>query len=404
MSAKAIHIRIATALTVVLLATFMTVSAAIDGYRSSLLHDMAVAMKMTDSIEQLSEGTHVARLSYHDRPITIVVEHGRVNHIGYSIFTKEHRESAYSPFFNMVERYALLEKLPMQRIKSVGRELYEEGIHFEIGSLSILPSLYDRPDLEFTLENINGKKYRARWRMNDQDLVVIDTPYTYGLLHGTSMEDDENNLISDLRQLSDSRFEKSDWIVPSEIQEEDFDSIYHQYKPDKDNLFVKPGETYYFDNLNSNRYYTTDNDSLVPLHDPAYPFESMANILTSMEVPNSLVVDANIKCYNYRTDTVSLPLSAMVKYFLDQRCTPFVGLLESNPENTVALLVMRNINEGYCHLIKLTTPASAAGTDEGSVTARINAYIPISKITSLFVEPVESLQVKSEPTTHLKQP
>lgn len=452
---KAIHIRIVTAVAAVLLATLATATAAVDGYRSALLHDMAAAMKMADSIENLSEGTHVAELSYLVKPVTIIVKRGKVSHIGYSIFTKEHRELAHSPFFDMVERYALMEKLPMQRLKSVDRELLEEGIHFDQGSLSILPPLYDQPDVEFTLENLDGKKYRATWRKNDRDIAVVNTPYTYGLLHGTTMDENEENLVADLRMLSSTQLEAADWTKPSviraaldvytpattpaatsetetsagpsdgnnvtgEISIEENEGSYtitdlyetdeeqqddesqdpqsdeeSDMDPDADKIFVRQGKTYYFDSLNSNRYYTIDNDSIVPLCDPAHPFESIANMLTSMEVPNSLVADVDIKRYNYKTDTVSLPLSAMVKYFLDLGCTPFVGLLEGNADNTVALLIMRNEDEGYCQLLRITVPASAYGAKEGAVTARLSPYIPISKITALFAEPLESQQVKS---------
>lgn len=424
MTAKAFNIRIATVIATVLLASLTSASAA-DGYRSSLLHDMSMAMNMADSIGQLPDGTHVARLSYLERPVTVVVELGSVSHIGYSIFSKEHRDLAYSPFFDMMERYALLEKLPMNRVKSVERELSEEGIRFYCGSLSVLPTLFEMPDVEFSLEYIDGKKYHASWRKNDQNVAVIETPFTYGLLHGTSMEEDESNLISDFQRLSATQLAETDWTEPTVSRE----SLY-VYNPESSSMthteivipdefsdldeaeqtdsvstpasykyYVKRGEAYYFDNLNSNRYYTIDNERIAALCEPEYPFESLANILTSMEVPNSLVVDANIKQYNYRSTSVTLPLSAMVKYFLDRGCTPFVGLLKRNDDNMTALLIMRNETEGYCHLLRLNAPASVTGSPEGTVTARVTPYIPISKISSLFDESTESKQ--SNPS-HIK--
>lgn len=430
MSAKNIHIRIAATIVAAMLSMHATTMAAASRYCSSLLRDMSAAMKMTDSIERLPEGIHVAQLSYLDHPLTIVIDGDRVSHIGYSIFTKKHREMAYSPFFDMMERYALIEKLPMKRIKSVERELDEEDIRFDCGSLAVLPSLYGEPNVEFSLENIDGKKYRAAWRKDGRNLAIVDTPYTYGLLHGTSMEEDEENLISDLQQLSATQFEASDWSVPSVSREslvvitplssaiapieesatkevtagEDTAVSDTIATPSTKDYLVKRGEAYFLDDLNSNRYYTTSNGQYVALCDPDYPYESLANILTSMEVPNSLIVDAKIILYNYRTANVSLPLSAMVKYFLDRGCTPFAGMIESNADKTIALLIMRNIEEGYMHLLRLTAPSSAPGVGEGTVTARFNPFIPISKISSLFAEQTDPQLLKKSHPKLLKRP
>ncbi len=45
---------------------------------------------------------------------------------------------------------------------------------------------------------------------------------------------------------------------------------------------------------------------------------------------------------------------------------------------------MRNAPEGYCHIIKITAPVSSIGNEDGEFKARMNPFIPISKISSLF--------------------
>lgn len=371
-----------------LLAALTFNSYAASGFHGALLSDMAKAMKMTQKIEALDEGTHVAALSYSGRPITVIVKNDRVAHIGYSIFTAEHRDYTYSPFFDAIERYALLEKLPIQRQKTVERELFEEGIHIDAGSLSILPGLYNAADVEFSLSNDNGKKYHAVWTRKGSPVCEITLPFTYELLHGTTMEENESYLISDLLECNAKGSDESIFTLPSVSREQLITFFPYSY-------YICPGEAYYFDNLNANRYYTkADSINFAPIYDEKYPLESLANLTTSLEVPNNMTLEVKIIQYNYRSATVALPLSAFVKYCIDNGCTPFFGVLEHNDDSIVCQLLMRNIDEGYCHLLKIKAGTETPGANEGKLTARMSPYIPISKISALFADPTEAQQVK----------
>lgn len=371
-------------------------------FRTAILADMARAMAMTDTILALPDGDHVAAIIWQNRPVTVSVRNGRVTHIGYSIFTAPHREAAYSPFFDAIERYALIERLPMRRQKTVAREFQEEGISFGTGRLSQLPGFYGDTITSFSLSNNDGKAYEAVWSRAGSPVVSVRMPYTYTLLHGTSMEEDESILISDLREAAllppSSRGVRADSLPALSIAA---DSVAAGTPDDRnvylnpaypDSIYILPGESYYFESLNSNRYYTpADTLTLRPLFSSDYPAETLANLLTSVEVPNDLTIEVRVIQYNYRSTTVTLPLSNFIGYLLDQGCQPFFGagtpaMSGASGDNGTftGYLLMRNILEGYCHIMRIQTPAPVTSTSR--LTARLNPYIPISKISSLFAD------------------
>lgn len=347
-----------------------------DSYATDLLAEIAAALGKEDSIASLPEGLSVAALKYGARPVTVVKEHGKVSHIGLTVFGEELRKQIPSPFYDAVERYALIDVLPMKRIKTVDRELFEEGVEFMSGNIRRLPSFYEKEGLEFQLRNENGRKYVASWRQDGHMLEEIVMPYTYGFLHGLDMDECESRLLSDLQDLPDERF---NGFSPCKVDRSELVTYFPV------NYYIKPGESYYFDHLNANRYYTSqDSTEFVPIYDPSFPHESLANVLTSLEVANDLRLDISLVTYNFKKRRVTVPLSQFIDYCLQRGCDPFFGIIESTEERTVCQLLLRNTDEGFCHLLKITAPSSLIGAREGTYEARMNSYIPISKITSLF--------------------
>lgn len=348
-----------------------------DGFRAALLADMAQTMGMTDTIMTMPDGVHVAELAYKGQPVTVTVHNGKVTHVGYSVFGAEHRAIAYSPAFDVVERLALLNSLKLSGHRSATRMLEDVGGEVRKGNLAMLPSLFGDTLVSVSVRNINGKYYKLDWRRGDKDIAEVRIPYTFSLLHGTEMEEDEENLVADLLQAKETA-DSSMFVTPT-VTRDDLVSLFPT------GYYLLPGEAYYFDTFNANRYYTNaDSVTYVPICDERFPIETMANIATSMEVPNNLSVAVKIIRYDYKHTVVELPLSAMVNYFLQNGCKPFFGVISQDADSKQYELLMRNETEGYCHLIKLVehTPEDVPAT----LTARLSPYIPVSKIASLFGE------------------
>lgn len=349
-----------------------------DLFRSDILARMASAMKIENTLSEMPDGISVAELEYNGRPLSVVKQDGVIRHIGFSVFPAPMRRQAHSPFYDVIERYALIDALPIEKKKTVDRELFEEGVHFSKGSIQKLPALFGNEKVEFSLTNNNGKEYHAVWTENGRQICEVTLPYTYEFLHGTTMDENERRLIEDFKTLSATSFEN---YSSADVER----SSLITYFPT--NYYIKPGQSYYFDSFNTNRYYMMpDSLSFAPIYDAEYPRESLANVCTSLEVPNNLKLSIKLVQYNYKSTTVEMPLSSVVDYFLREGCTPFFGIIESTEKQTVCELLLRNEDEGYCHILKITAPAEAIAEHEGTYTARMNSYIPISKISSLFDE------------------
>lgn len=95
---KQIFCKIGLGLTVLLVLPFA--SSAKNRYQSDLLSQMAESLQMKTVLDTLSDGSYIAQQSYKSHPLSIIVSGGEVEHIGYSIFSKEMRAIAPSPVYN----------------------------------------------------------------------------------------------------------------------------------------------------------------------------------------------------------------------------------------------------------------------------------------------------------------
>ena len=137
---KQIFCKIGLGLTVLLVLPFA--SSAKNRYQSDLLSQMAESLQMKAVLDTLSDGSYIAQQSYKSHPLSIIVSDGEVEHIGYSIFSKEMRAVAPSPVYNFLERYALQANLSLKRMKSVERQLYEDDVIFTVGNIYKLSSIW----------------------------------------------------------------------------------------------------------------------------------------------------------------------------------------------------------------------------------------------------------------------
>lgn len=349
-----------------------------DLFSSDILGDIATVLKCEEQLDTLADGIYIGKLTHDGKPLTVVKTDGVVCHIGYAVFPAEVRQTLPSPVYNVLERSALVDGLRIKRKRTVAQEFEEEGVTFGKGKLRSLPDLYKRPELAFSLENRNGRVYHATWKDNDDVVCEIDIPYSYEFINGTDMDENERRLVDALEKLVKHSFD-SDTLTVVDVDKDRLIPYFDYY--------ILPGKSYYFDGFNSNRYYEmTDSVSFRPIYTPEYPRESLANVCTSAEIPNNLTVELKVVRYGFNASKVEVPLTSLVEYFCRKGCQPFFGIVESNDKATVCEILFRNTDEGYCHIAKLTAPADAIAAKEGKYTARLNSFIPISKIESLFAD------------------
>ncbi len=188
-------------------------------------------------------------------------------------------------------------------------------------------------------------------------------------------------------------------IQTSELEQDsvvNIDSISKQSNVTRDqlissgniNYYILPGESYYFTDLNSNKYYrlNNNNEDFSLIFSSNTPIESISNLFTTGEIENEYNVDVTLKQYGFKEAKLTIKVNDFVNYFLEKGCKPYFGLMEYNDEKIIGLLIMLNRAEGYCHNIRITADVNILNDETKSFKARVVSYIPVSRIKTLYEE------------------
>ncbi len=345
-------------------------------YQSDLLAQMADALQMRATLDTLGDGVHIAQIAYNDKPLCVIVKDKEVEHIGYAIFPKGMREGAPSPVYNFLERYALQASLPLKRTKTVGRQMYEDEVTFTKGNINTLLTLWGKENLEFSLENLQHRICRATWTQNGNVLCSVSFPVNYNLYHGTDLVENQRRLIEDLQRASVTSTSTDEPVTKEQLA-----------KIIEPNYFLLKGDSMYVASLNSDKYYVEGkNDEFSLLFSDRHPVESFANLLMTNSISNNIQASIKLVLYDFKSETINVPLVNMLNYFKAKGCKAYFGVIRSEQEQHTAELLLLNREEGYCHTLKLNFSTSNVTSRSGTISGRMNCYVPISKIKFLFDE------------------
>ena len=352
------------------------VSFAKNRYQSDLLAQMAESLQMKAVLDTMGDGTYIAQSKYKSHPLSVIISHGEVEHIGYSVFTAEMRDGMPSPIYNFLERYALQADLPLKRIKTVERQLFEDDVTFTTGTIRTLASIWGQNGIGFTLENRQDKMCRATWTKDGKTYCSVCFPVNYNLYHGTDLVENQRRLVDDLRHVSDAKIGTA-----KELSKEQLTKLFEP------NYFVLKNDSFYVASLNSNNYYVQEYDEQYKLlFSDRYPIESFANLLTTNSIDNEMQAQIKLVMYDFKSEVIKMPLVNFLHYFMQKGCQAYFGVIDRKNDDYTAELLMLKRDEGYCHSIKLTFNTGNVSSRSGIVTGRMNCYIPISKVKFLFEE------------------
>lgn len=344
-------------------------------YQTDLLTSMAESLELSAQLDTLKNGCYKSQFFYKNRPLNVCVRNNRVSHIGYLLFSDRQRQALNSPVYDFLERYTLAADLPLARKKTNNKQLVEDDINFTKGTFASITKLVGDTTLNLSIDNLNNKRYKVSWYKEKELFCSVDFPIGYDLLHGTEMIENERRIVEDIMH------NPLPAIQPSTVKRDQLLSTWQS------NYFILPGESYYVDQLNTNRYYEKLSDGHFKLiFNQRYPLESLANLLTTLELENDFQLSVRLKKYDYNEENFNVSLSQFISYFLQQGCVPYFGVMSYEDTIAVCQLVMRNSDEGYCHVMKLTFDVEQLIDRKGKMVVRMNSFIPTSKIKYLFEE------------------
>ena len=258
--------------------------------------------------------------------------------------------------------------------KPVDTYLREEKIAFLQGGFSQLQAaLADSAAIEISL--VDGKRYAVSFFRGDQRTVIISYPASYQLILGTTLMEAENRLFEDVWRTPLPKAEEHQ-VVEELLQQMGTSAVY-----------LLAGSNYVLPELNTNRYYVkNEHGKFELLYSEDLPLETMANLTTGTDIDNQLMLDIRMVKYGYRTEDATVPLRQWVAFGIEQGCTPFFGVISSEEGKVVCEYVMQNEALGYAHVMKFEFNPSILVDRKGNMSARLNSYVPISNVKSLFKE------------------
>lgn len=348
----------------------LSVMAWADGiyYTSNQLQEISRNLSLGEILVGLPDGLSIYE-NGHFQKLTIEKKHSCITHIGYTLFTHQQRNTIGDALCNFVERFLLSTDLPLKRQKSVEQEMQEEKIAFRTGDLSTLKSLVGDTLSQVSSRVYKGKAHIIKWTKDGKTICEMGFPINHELMRGIHMEENDERLQMDVIMT----FVNNVILSPS-VSELSKD----------DDIYISKGTIFEKTSLTSDRFYSMDSHGTIqPLFSVNHAKESVANIFTDNDVANEYVLEINQKQYNYQTTTFSVPLRQWVAYYKEQGCVPYFRVVGTDGEILDCLLIMQHPQMGYCHLMRVKFDASTIETRRGTITARLNPFIPTSNVKDL---------------------
>ena len=345
-------------------------------YRTEILANMAESLNISSVLDTLKEGEFKNEFVYKQKPLRVIQNNKSITHIGYILFSDQQRKVMPIAVCNFLERYILALDLPMQRLKTINVQLAEDEISFLTGNLKSIFNAVGDTLMDISLENVNDRSYRLSWTKKNKPYCSVSFPIDYSLLHGTSMEEIELLLADDLRNVT---IHKPDMLNRVEL---------NQLQLGDKGIYVLPGYSYQVEELNSDRYYKKSlKGQYSMVFDMKYPEETLANLMTTLELENNFQVNVKLKRYPFEEEVITISLINLIGYFLQKGCTPYFGVI--GIENNVAkcLLVMHNPVEGYSHNLDVLADLKQLKYKKGNLgSITMHCYIPTSKVKNLIAD------------------
>lgn len=364
--------RVLVCLLLILSAVANVPAQSMDRYATQLLQRIAEQTNLKNQLDTLSnDGIYFDFTQYKGKPVSVIVRANRVEHIGFSIFSLAQREALHSPVYNFIERYALEMELPREKTISIKRQQELDNVVFSKGSISLLPSFFRDTTLSFSLSNHDERLYELKWSRDEETICHVFFPSNYELLHGSRLIENEDRMRSEIERFTDTTGVRT--IYPIE----------NVYKVDSTNYYVLDLGYNRIPQIANKRYLKMNSDSingrdsLVVLCNQQYPVETVANLFSTLDIPNKYSVEIRQSKYNLEEEQFCVPLYQLVGFCLSEGCKPYFGLLNYDETSNYldAVVMMRNHEQAYEHLLRIKMDTSTLSVMQGKISVKIMGYI-----------------------------
>lgn len=331
-------------------------------YSSSSLENIANKLELGRKIPQGKDTT--LYIPFRNRKIVVRTNTNRVNHIGLYLFDEVHRQSFDSQICDFIERYVLEALINLPDDKPIKKKLKEDNISFSKGNIEYLTYL-DSNNQEISLTIDYQQKFILFSVLQNKNLrcqMVI--PKNYELISGKSIIESERDLFSDMG-------------AQCEVKQINTNEL--SFKCIELPTILVTNSTYFLtDQLSNSLYFNKKDTSL--LFDPFLNYrQSIANIML-LGHSNNYQLDIKYHVYGNKTISHKQSLNCWIALASGQGCTPYWGIIESNPEKIKGAYYWYNQTIGYAHIMTVEFPVKKLTQKNAELKTVLYPYVRITNI------------------------
>lgn len=296
-----------------------------------------------------------------------------------ALFNNNLTEKHPSPIYTFIEQY-FAELQSADNKKKAEQKMADDKFKIEQGDLTSIALLNDSLDTRISLND--KKRYIVSWLLKNKTVMSVSFPAQYELILGKNKYDTENMIKKMLLSFQPA-------AVPRMQPKGTLNST-----GDKD-IYIESNGYYQVKSLRADHYYIKERQGYRLLSDKQYPYETLANLMTTGQLSNRLQLRIIHKKYGNQQDTISIPLNHWTLFCKEEGCIPYFGTEKEDAKSITATLIMNNRSLGYIHLLHFNFPLGLLDKMEGTVTATLRTYIPTHNLENLFDDDPDTLRRKS---------
>ena len=272
-----------------------------------------------------------------------------VRHVGITLFSEEIKQIGDRLILEFVERYFLQLEHPAPN-STATLMIHSDGISFPKGRWQDIKKV--GPNTPFNID-YHLMRYTLSWK--------------YQLICGENLPQAEEHLLHDITHTAPGTHAEASLgeMEPSSMK----------------GYYLKRGAWYHIEALNGTTFYQMQSDStLVPVVDPDFIEESVADIMMCPDVAESFTLDIIMHRYGFHESQVSVPLRQWVDYCVQMGCEIFCGIEEVSAEMAKATVLAVNTKLNFNHLLTVSVPIEAIDNGKGTVKGDLHAFIPTHNV------------------------
>ncbi len=300
------------------------------------------------------------------RPLHVVTNRwGEVAHVGYYLFPAGLRASQPSPVYDFLERYLLELDLPSQLPRQMRLSLDKVTVKGNPAAAAA----FDGTE-SFGLSSELMRNYSVRWSREGRELLSLNFPMDCQLLTGCNAIELEKNLARDLRRTEP--LPPCATVAPrGELTASGATVICH-------------GRTYLNELIRSDLYLRKSAGSYFLIEDAARPLQTIPNLMLAGPAGRDYRMDLSLDKYGYDAETFTVSLGQWQAFCREQGCELYFGVKTLSGGVLTGTLFAVNERMGYNHVLSVEFPVSLLQGGEGSIRARLLAYIPLHNVSEKY--------------------